>query len=165
MDQRTGQSTTIGQHLGHSAGKEDCFLLFASKTTCHLNQQLLRVLPSALPGEAYEPSPSRWLVRWTSRTPRKKRSPPVCCSLCLQLGSFWYWVSARSSCGHYLEKYPKKPNSIPETSGRTQLQLLLLCCSGVRLASLPMGWRRWQNCDSACLWAGLNKSDGSSGES
>lgn len=124
MDQRTGQSTTIGQHLGHSAGKEDCFLLFASKTTCHLNQRLLRVLPSALPGEAYEPSPSRWLVRWTSRTPRKRDL------LLFAAACVCNWAASGTECllGHHVVTILRNTPKSQIASQKPQAELSYNCC-------------------------------------
>lgn len=86
MGHRAGQNLITEQQLGHSAGKvKTRFLLFASKTTCHLNRSLLWFKHVA----EFFPPPGWWsvwalifqLTAWVQQEGfQKKRSSLTCCT-------------------------------------------------------------------------------------
>lgn len=97
--------------------------------------------PSLCPGwSRVEPSPSRWLVKCSRRTSRKG-GPPSFAAACVFLGAA---SGTERPLGHYLVRslpcwVPPKVSQKAQDSATTDM---LFCCTGVKLISLPMGWRR-----------------------
>lgn len=100
MGHRAGQNLITEQQLGHSAGKvKTRFLLFASKTTCHLNRSLLWFKHVA----EFFPPPGWWsvwalifqLTAWVQQEGfQKKRSSLAALEQLLVLGVHYSIISS-----------------------------------------------------------------------